>query len=667
MKRCPMFICGGQRFPSTSGTSVLAYTQPSKATGLVGLLSDHKPEPILVKSRWGKSNRQRPLNLQKAGNDSDDDRLDGEAMDDHTVHMSGDAADNVSSAQRNHPDTTGEVRDIREAMRRQLLFFDGGTGSLLQKQGLGPGERSEIWNIQRPEAIIGVHYDYYLAGANIITTNTFGANVPGYPMRVPAVSDSAITIESVVKAGVACALEARRRIEQEPLPLVMDAKSSASPCMAKGVSSASRPHFIALGLAPTGKLIEPLGELGFEEVVELYAQVVRAGHDGVDAILIETMGDSYETKAAVMAAKENASLPIFVTNVYNEAGRLLTGADARAMTSLLDGLGVDAYGMNCGLGPLQMEQIAPTLLSVASKPVIFNPNAGLPHTENGAVCYDIDPDEFAASVARLVEAGANLVGGCCGTTPEYICNLVNLCQERCPTPVVDKAVSLISSGTHAVQLGGEVVRTPPTVGEPGVVLPAAADSATGDAEPVIIGGRIDPVGNPEVAQALRDGDIDTLVDEALDQKDEDVDVLVVNVGLSGINEPEMMIEALEAIREVCDLPLQIETSDLRTLEVALRVCNGKPLVRFDGGNCDVLDTVFPLVHRYGGTVVVTPGGHDVSGVVTGDDAFAQRVYAEAASFGVARKDVVIDSRYGTIAVDRGDHPYLNPGPRSRAK
>ncbi len=577
-------------------------------------------------------------------------------MDDHTVDALGDDG----------------VRDIRAAMQRQLLFFDGGTGSLLQQQGLRPPERSETWNVSHPEAIIAVHYGYYLAGANIITTNTFGANGLSYPPLASGAADSGLTVERVVKAGVACANEARRRIERDPLPQAADARSSSRPPIPEGISPAARPHFIALDLGPTGKLLEPFGDLGFEEAVALYARVVRAGCDGVDAIIIETMGDSYETKAAVMAAKENACLPIFVTNVYSETGRLLTGGDVKAMVALLEGLGVDAYGMNCGLGPLQMERAAPTLIEVSSRPVILNPNAGLPHTEGGAALYDIDPDEFAASVARLVGDGANLVGGCCGTTPAYICELVNLCQGLRPTPVTDKGLALVSSGTHAVQLGGGMLRVPPAPGDSEALSPAAVDRTDQDIEPVVIGCRIDPEGNPEVAQALLDGDIDRLVDEALDQRDDGVDVLAVDVGLPGVDEPAVMVEVLEAIREVCDLPLLIETGSLDALEAALRICNGKPLVRFGDAGYDAVVAALPLVRRYGGVVVavapdgegaslavapdgegaslaVAPDGEGASLAADAPGTFAERVYAEAVRLGVERKDIVFDAPHGRVA------------------
>lgn len=284
-------------------------------------------------------------------------------------------------------------------IKEHRVFFDGGLGSLLQERGLKPGELPETWNLLHPEVLVEIHKNYLQAGANILTTNTFGLN----GLKFPAGGEW--DLAALVTAAVENAAKARKEYERE--------------CREGGRKA--QPSFIALDLGPTGKLLKPLGDLEFSRAVELYGEVIREGEQaGADVILIETMSDSLEVKAAVLAAKENCSLPVFATMAFDEKGKLLTGGNVESIVALLEGLRVDALGLNCGLGPVQMRPIAEKLLEVSSIPVIVNPNAGLPRSEGGKTVYDIDSDQFAREMAEIAEMGVWMMGGCCGTTPEHI-------------------------------------------------------------------------------------------------------------------------------------------------------------------------------------------------------------------------------------------------------
>ena len=277
-------------------------------------------------------------------------------------------------------------KDLRERLGKEWLVFDGGTGTILQSRGLRGGELPETWNLRRPEDIIDLHCGYLRAGCDIFNTNTFGANALKFPDD----------LEEIVTAAVNLAKEARRRCGRE------DA-------------------YVALDIGPTGKLLEPLGDLPFEQAVELFGEVVRYGsRAGADLVLIETMSDSYEAKAAVLAAKENCDLPVLVTVTFDGQGKMLTGGSVDSTVALLEGLRVDALGVNCGLGPEQMIPIVERLTEVCSVPVIVNPNAGLPRTEGGRTVYNVGPEEFADRMEKIARMGVQAVGGCCGTTPEHI-------------------------------------------------------------------------------------------------------------------------------------------------------------------------------------------------------------------------------------------------------
>lgn len=514
-----------------------------------------------------------------------------------------------------------QKQPIMEHISSRITFFDGGTGSVLQELGLAPGELPERWNIDHPEKIISLHQSYFEAGCNIIKTNTFGANVLKF-----ADTDESYSLEKIVTAAISNAKEARRRVEsgvpiEGPLAGCLDSSAPLS-----GIPAAKRAHYIALDIGPTGKLLKPLGDLDFEDAVRIFAKTIQIGvSQDVDLILIETMNDSHEAKAALLAAKEHCDIPVFVTTVFDEGAKLLTGANPAAMTAILEGLRADALGMNCSLGPEQMIGIVPELVKNASIPVIVNPNAGLPRSENGKTVYDVTPEDFAELVLQIVDLGANVVGGCCGTTPAHIRALVNAAQDRPQHEIKDRGLSLIASYTHAVELGKR---------------------------PVLVGERINPTGKKRFKQALRDHDIDYIINEGLKQQANGADALDVNVGLPEIDEPALMLDVVRELQAVLDLPLQIDTTDLTAMEQALRIYNGKALVNSVNGKQEVMHSVFPLVKKYGGVVVALTLDEDgIPATAEGRIKIAQKIYETAATYGIGRKDIIIDPLAMAVSSD----------------
>lgn len=477
---------------------------------------------------------------------------------------------------------------IQEKIQAGLVFFDGGTGTMLQEAGLAPGELPERWNLTHPEVIQNLHRAYLAAGCNIIKTNTFGAN------RLKLGDELA----QIVLAGIQHAKAAITKTGQ----------------------------YVALDIGPLGKMLKPLGDLDFEDAVRVFAEVVRLGvQGGVDLILIETMNDAYETKAAVLAAKENSHLPVFVTNVYDERGKLMTGTDPVSMIALLEGLRVDALGINCSLGPAQMKKLVPVFARYASLPIIVNPNAGLPHSEDGRTIYDVGPEDFAAEMTEIVRLGARIVGGCCGTTPEYMRRMIEQVRAIAPLPLSTKPHTLVSSYTHAVEMGPS---------------------------PILIGERLNPTGKKRLKEALKREDMGYILNEGLKQADQGAHVLDVNVGLPGIDEAGMMCRVVEELQAVTDLPLQIDSSSPEVLERAMRRYNGKPLVNSVNGKEESLEQVLPLVAKYGGVLIALT--LDEAGIPEDADGrirIAKKIIERAASYGIARKDIVVDPLAMTISSD----------------
>ena len=483
---------------------------------------------------------------------------------------------------------------ILEELKKRRLFFDGGMGSLLQARGLRPGELPETWNLLCPEVIEEIHRDYLEAGADVVTTNTFGVN------RFKFKKEDGYSVEEIVTAAVG---HARRAAE------------------------AAGHGYVALDMGPTGKLLAPYGDLEFEDACDAYKEVVAAGERaGADLIIIETMGDSYELKAAVLAAKEASHLPVFATVTLDEKGKMLTGGNPESVTALLEGLGADVIGLNCGLGPVQLLPFMKRMRAAASVPLMVNPNAGLPRSENGATVYDIDSDTFAKAMRDMAECGVSVLGGCCGTTPEHIRKTRELCKDI-PLPAVEKKnLTVISSYSHAVVFGER---------------------------PIIIGERINPTGKPRFKQALKEHDLAYILNMAAAQQESRADVLDVNVGLPGIDEPAMMTEVVKELQSVVDLPLQIDTSDITAMERALRIYNGKPLINSVNGKKEVMEAVFPLVKHYGGVVVALCLDEDgIPETADGRIAVAEKIYRTAASYGIEKKDILVDALCMAVSSDR---------------
>ena len=484
--------------------------------------------------------------------------------------------------------------NIRERLGKELLFLDGGMGTLLQAEGLAPGELPETWNIEHPEKVEAIHRRYYEAGSDVVLANTFGANVCKF-------HDDRYTVEEVIRAGSANAKRAGEQIGKET--------------------------YVALDMGPTGKLLKPMGDLDFDDAYEAFAEAVRYGEKyGADLIHIETMSDTYEVKAAILAAKENSSLPVFVTMIFDERGKLLTGGDVPSVVAMLEGLRVDALGLNCGLGPKQMLPILNDLRRYTSLPIIVKPNAGLPKQKNGETYYDVEPDEFARIMQEVVKEGACVIGGCCGTTPEHIKKLVEECKDLPLREIEKKHDTIVSSYGQAVIL---------------------------DDMPRIIGERINPTGKKKFKEALKNEDMDYILKEAITQQDKGAHILDVNVGLPDIDEVAMMEKVVKELQSVTSLPLQIDTVDGKAMERAMRIYNGKPMINSVNGKQVSMDEVFPLIRKYGGVVVgLTIDEEGIPKDAEGRVRVAGKIINEAAKYGIDKKDIVIDVLTMTISSEK---------------
>ena len=483
--------------------------------------------------------------------------------------------------------------NFRDYLKEHIVRLDGGMGTLLQAAGLMPGEHPEAWNLTHPDTIVGIQRDYFDAGSNVVATNTFGANILRF---------SEDELEQIIAAAIQNAKTAREE------------------------SSGTQEKFIALDIGPTGKLLRPLGDLDFEDAVEIFAKTVRIGVKyGVDLIVIETMNDCYETKAALLAAKENSALPVIVTNAYGEDGKLMTGASPSAMVALLEGMGADAVGANCSLGPAQLRGVAEELLACASVPVVIKPNAGLPVSVGGKTIFNVDAEAFACEVASMVEAGVRVVGGCCGTTPAYIRALSERIEGKEPIPLTEKNLTVISSYTHAVTFGES---------------------------PILIGERINPTGKKRFKQALLENDMDYILAEGIHQEEKGVHVLDVNVGLPDIDEAEMLTRSVQELQAVINLPLQIDTANPDAMEAALRRYNGKAMINSVSGKRESMEHIFPLVKKYGGVVVALTLDEDgIPSTAEGRFEIAKKILQCAAEYGIDKKDIVFDTLAMTVSAD----------------
>ncbi len=485
--------------------------------------------------------------------------------------------------------------NILDYMKDHLLYLDGGMGTLLQDAGLAAGEYPERWNLSHPEVIQRIQREYFEAGSNVVATNTFGAN---------ALKFSHDELEEIIAAAVHNAKAARDMAES------------------------SQAKYIALDIGPSGKLLKPYGDLDFEDAVALFAEIVRLGaENGVDLVYIETMSDSYETKAALLAAKENSHLPVFVSNAYGEDGKLMTGASPAAMVALAEGMGADAIGANCSLEPKQLKGVVSELLENASIPVLLKPNAGLPQEADGKAVYSTLPAEFASDMAEYVRQGVRIAGGCCGTTPAYIQEIVKATCEIPLMPLTDKEITCVSSYTHAVKF---------------------------DAQPLLIGERINPTGKKRFKQALKEHDMDYILQEGIRQQECGVHILDVNVGLPEIDEVKMLRESLQELQAVIDLPLQIDTSDAEAMEAALRIYNGKAMINSVNGKEESMRTIFPLMKKYGGlAVALTLDDNGIPKTAEERVEIAENILACAAEYGIDKKNIIFDTLAMTVSAEPG--------------
>lgn len=461
-----------------------------------------------------------------------------------------------------------------------IKFFDGAMGSMLN---LAAGELPEQLNITDPDRVFAVHKGYAEAGADFITANTFGANSLKYD-----------NVAELVKAGVALAKKTGKKV--------------------------------ALDIGPTGKLLKPMGDLDFEKAVELFSEVVNAGKDESDVVIIETMSDTYELKAAILAAKENCDLPVIASMIFDEKGRLLTGGDVKSACAMVEGLGIDAIGFNCGLGPKQMIGLVKELRKHTSLPIIVMPNAGLPESVNGKTVYNVSPEEFAQDMKEIALLGVSYLGGCCGTTPEHIKEMISLCSGIDDNVPEKKNETVVTSYSTAVNIGKK---------------------------PVVIGERINPTGKKLFKEALRNNDIDYIVKEGLSQQEKGAHILDVNVGLPEIDEVKMLTDAVFSLQSVLPLPLQLDSSDPKALESALRIYNGKAMINSVNGKKSSMEEIFPLVKKYGGVVVCLC--LDESGIpetAQGRIDIAKKIISTAEEYGIDKKDLVVDALTMTISTNK---------------
>jgi len=483
---------------------------------------------------------------------------------------------------------------IMDALKERLLFFDGAMGTMLQNAGLKLGELPELLNIENPDVVLNVHRKYLEAGCDIVTTNTFGANRPKLGDK----------LDDVIASGIAIARRAADEMGGE--------------------------KFVALDIGPSGKMLAPLGTTSFEEAYELFSDVVRAAvkAGGCDLILIETMGDLYETKAAVLAAKENSDLPVFCTMTFDKNKKTLTGGSPAAMVALLEGLRVDCIGLNCGLGPVQAGEVFSDLIALSSTPIMLQPNAGMPVYKDGETTFDVTAEQFASVMADFARRGARVLGGCCGTTPEHIKNTKSACEGITPAAVTNKDITLTSSYSRCVEIGKK---------------------------PVIIGERINPTGKKKFKEALRARDIGYILREAITQDDCGAHILDVNVGLPEIDEREMMVSAVRELQAVTNLPLQLDSTDAGVLEAAMRIYNGKAMINSVNGKQEVMDAIFPLVQKYGGVVVgLCLDENGIPDSAEGRVNIAKRIVEEAAKYGIDKKDIVIDTLTLTVSAQQSE-------------
>lgn len=483
---------------------------------------------------------------------------------------------------------------------RDKIILDGGMGTMLQTAGLGLGERPELFGMEHPDIVEGIQRSYVEAGSEVLYANTFGANAH-------KLAGTGCTVEEVIAANVATAKRA-----------------------------AGGRARVALDVGPIGELLEPLGTLSFERAYEIYAQVVKAGAaGGADLIIFETMTDLYEVRAAVLAAKENSDLPVWTTMSFEANGRTFTGTTVAAMALTLTGLSVDALGINCSLGPAELAPLVEELRQWTDLPLIVKPNAGLPDPATGV--YSMSAAEFGRQMARFPKLGASIFGGCCGTTPAFIKEAAGCLKNESVNTERKKLRVGVCSSARTAEFGA--VGEQAGIGERSSLL--------------VIGERINPTGKKRFAQALRECDMNYIMERAIEQEDAGADILDINVGLPGIDEAEMMTRVVKAVQSVTLLPLQIDSSDPAAIEAGLRACNGRAIVNSVNGEPEVLKKILPLVKKYGAAVVgLTMDKEGIPKTWKARVAIAERILQAAIDHGIDREDVLIDPLTLTVSAQQ---------------
>lgn len=475
------------------------------------------------------------------------------------------------------------TKSLLNRLGKDILIFDGAMGTQLQLAGLKTGGIPEEMNIEKPEVIVSIHERYLNAGADFITTNTFGCN------RLK-MEHAKYSVEQMLDAAIKNAREAQKRCNRE------------------------KDSYVALDIGPIGQMLKPLGTLTFDEAYDIIAQQIKFAADKVDLVLFETMTDPYEVKAGILAVKENSNLPVFTTMTFEQNGRSLTGTDVPTFVNIMQGLGVDALGVNCSLGPDELKPIINQLLETSTVPVMIQPNAGLPSFKNGQTFYELSPENFSNTVLSFADKGIAIAGGCCGTTPEFIRQL----KKKLPAKVAERNVvykTSVSSQNKTVVFNGQVV---------------------------VCGERLNPTGKKKLQAALREGRFDELVVEAIKQEEAGAHVLDVNVGLPGIDESETMKTVIPMLQEVINLPLQIDSSSAQAIETACRYYNGRPLVNSVNGKDKILDSVLPIVKKYGGVVIGLTLEEGIPLLAEERIAIAQKIINRAQEYGIRKEDVIID-------------------------
>lgn len=473
-----------------------------------------------------------------------------------------------------------------------FLLFDGAMGTMLEKYGLKRGELPESYNILHPEIIEKIHREYFSAGSDVITTNTFGANRH-------KLKNSQYTVSEIVGNAV------------------------------KIARKAAGDRLVALDIGPIGQLMEPLGILSFDDAYETFAEQIKIGaRAGADLILIETMTDIYEAKAAILAAKENSSLPIICTMSYQSDGRTLTGTDPITMVNVLQGLGVDALGINCSLGPNEMLPIVTEILKYSRVPVIVQPNAGLPRLKNGETVFDVHAHTFAEYTKLMAEMGVTILGGCCGTTCEHIKAIKDEIKNLIPVKRQVQKITAVSSTSTTVVLGEKIK---------------------------IIGERINPTGKKKLKEALKNNNMDYILKEAISQRDAGADILDVNVGLPEIDELEVMKTTIRELQSVVNLPLQIDSVRPDVIEAAVRIYNGKPLINSVNGKEEVMASIFPIVKKYGACVIgLTLDDSGIPSKAEDRLKIAEKIVKRAEEYGIDRADIIIDCLVLTASAQQSE-------------